>query len=167
MEDQDFVPAGRPFTGKHMLGVLFLFFGTIITVNLIMAYYANTTWSGLVVKNSYVASQEFNGKVDQVKVQEALGYKGKLVSVKGKLDWSLTAKDGAPVVAETVTVLFRRPVTDKSDVTVNLNRNADGTWSANHTIDDGLWIAVVDAATRDAGNWRETLRFSVVNGEIR
>ena len=45
------------FTGYHMLGVLVLYFGTIITVNLVMARFAITTWTGLVVENTYVASQ--------------------------------------------------------------------------------------------------------------
>ena len=73
---------------------LALFFGVIITVNLTMAYYANSTWSGLVVKNSYVASQEFNGKVEQVKAQEALGWKGSLTSTPGTVRWSLVDADG-------------------------------------------------------------------------
>ena len=57
--------ARREFTGYHMVAVMTLFFGTIISVNLLMAWYANTSWSGLVVKNSYVASQEFNGKLEE------------------------------------------------------------------------------------------------------
>lgn len=167
MDQSDFVPTGKPFTGKHMIAVIGLFFGTIITVNLIMAYYATSTWSGLVVKNSYVASQEFNGKVEKVKQQEALGYTGKLHAGKGRLSFAFTDKAGAAVASQAVTVLLRRPVTDKADTTVTLARNADGTWSADHVLKDGLWIAVIDATTRDAGNWRQTLRFSVVNGEIR
>ena len=161
------IEGGRPFTGWHMLGVLLLFFGTIITVNLIMAYYANSTWSGLVVKNSYVASQEFNGKVEQVKAQEALGFTGKLASGSGKVAWSLVDKSGNPVAAESVTVLLRRPVTEAADKTLTLARAVDGSWSVDHTIEDGLWIAVIDAATLDAGVWRETIRFSVVNGVIK
>ena len=48
------------FTGWHMAGVLCLFFGTIIAVNMVLAVNASTTWTGLVVKNSYVASQHYN-----------------------------------------------------------------------------------------------------------
>ena len=73
MEPGDYNPAGKPFTGWHMVVALGLFFGTIITVNLAMAYYANSTWSGLVVKNTYVASQEFNGKVADVRRKRLWG----------------------------------------------------------------------------------------------
>ena len=158
---------GKPFTGKHMIMVMVAFFGVIISVNLLMAYYANSTWSGLVVKNSYVASQEFNGKVADVKAQQALGWKGKLASSNGNLAWTLIDKSGAPVATQSVTVLLRRPVTEKSDVAIPLALGANGTWTSDHKVEDGLWIAIVDAATRDVGNWRETVRFSVVNGEIR
>ena len=54
------------FTGWHMLGVIGLFFGTIISVNFYMAYQAVHSWSGLVVENTYVASQQFNAKVEQI-----------------------------------------------------------------------------------------------------
>ena len=45
--------APEEFTGWHMVGVMCLFFGTIISVNLYLAYQANHSWTGLVVKNSY------------------------------------------------------------------------------------------------------------------
>jgi 1,2-dihydroxy-3-keto-5-methylthiopentene dioxygenase len=37
-----------------------------------MAYLATSTWSGLVVKNTYVASQQFNGKT--AAIRKARGY---------------------------------------------------------------------------------------------
>ena len=57
------------FTGWHMLAIMLAFFGTIITVNFTMAYLATSTWSGLVVKNTYVASQQFNGKAAAAKAR--------------------------------------------------------------------------------------------------
>ena len=54
--------APKEFTGRHMLAIMLAFFGTIIAVNLVMAIFASRSWTGLVVKNSYVASQEFNEK---------------------------------------------------------------------------------------------------------
>ena len=55
----------REFTGKHMLVIMFAFFGVIIAVNLTMATFAHTSWSGLVVQNSYVAGQHFNRKAEE------------------------------------------------------------------------------------------------------
>lgn len=64
----------RTFTGWHMAGILVAFFGVVIVVNLVNARYASSTFGGVVVENSYVASQEFNRWLDQAKEQEALGW---------------------------------------------------------------------------------------------
>ena len=61
------------FTGRHMLAAMLAFFGVIIAVNITMAVFAQTSWTGFVVRNSYVASQEFNGKVAAARAQAALG----------------------------------------------------------------------------------------------
>ncbi len=64
----------RTFTGWHMTGILVAFFGVVIAVNLTMASYAVSTFGGVVVENSYVASQEFNGWLDEAKDERALGW---------------------------------------------------------------------------------------------
>ena len=167
MSNNDHVPGGKPFTGWHMAGSLALFFGVIITVNLTMAYFANSTWSGLVVKNSYVASQEFNGKVEQVKAQEALGWKGLLTSSLGVVRWSLVDTSGKPVLADAVTIRFRRPVTESADATVALAPAGNGIWQADFPLGDGAWIAVIDVQSATNGMWRETLRLATSNGVIK
>lgn len=161
------VDQGKPFTGWHMAGILVAFFGVIITVNLTMAWFATSTWSGLVVKNSYVASQEFNSKVEQVKAQEALGWKGKLEAAGGTLRWTFVDAKTNPVPANAVTIRFRRPVTEASDATVTLSRAGDDTWQAQFPLADGIWIAVVDVEADQVGLWRDTLRFSVSGGVIK
>ena len=62
--------AERQFTGKNALAVFVVAFGVIITVNLVLAYSAVKTFPGLEVKNSYVASQEFNERLQE---HQALG----------------------------------------------------------------------------------------------
>ena len=52
----------REFTGKHMLAIMIAFFGVVFAVNFTMVYFSRHSWTGLVVENSYVASQEFNEK---------------------------------------------------------------------------------------------------------
>ena len=167
MPRQTQVASEREFTGYHMAAALALFFGVIITVNLIMAYFANSTWSGLVVKNSYVASQEFNGKVEQVKAQEALGWKGTLTSSPGVVRWSLVDANATPVATDAVTIRFRRPVTETADATVSLTPAANGDWQAAFPLGEGLWIAVVDVQSAANGLWRENLRFADSSGVIK
>lgn len=158
---------GKPFTGKHMIMVMVAFFGVIISVNLLMAYYANSTWSGLVVKNSYVASQEFNQTVADVKRQDALGWKDTLAASDGKISFSLTDANGAPVAITSVKMIFRRPVTDTADMTIDLAAGPNSVWEATHPLADGVWIAEIDVTSPDNKLWRDTRRFAVANGVIQ
>ncbi len=48
---------GRPLTGWHVLAMFVAGFGIIIGVNLTLAFKAVSTFPGLEVPNSYVASQ--------------------------------------------------------------------------------------------------------------
>lgn len=155
----------REFTGKHMLLVLLAFFGVIFAVNFTMAWLANSTWTGLVVKNSYVASQEFNAKAASAEAQIARGWTYDLAVADGRVGFTLTAPGGAPVTAKGVTVTFKRPVNDREDVTVALAPRAAGGWDAAHVLGEGAWIAVIDADVGESQPWRETLRFLVRDGK--
>ena len=64
----------REFTGRHFTAILLGWFGVVVTVNLFMASLATQGFGGVVVKNSYVASQKFNGWLDAAREQEALGW---------------------------------------------------------------------------------------------
>lgn len=85
----------RGFTGWHMVAVMSLFFGTVISVNLVMAWNASRSWSGLVVENTYVASQQFNGKVAEGRAFQASGIKGRLTTEPGAIRYVLT-RNGEP-----------------------------------------------------------------------
>ena len=61
-----------PLTGKRMTGIFVLFFGVVIAVNVVMACYASSTFGGIVVENSYVASQDFNRWLDEAAAEKAL-----------------------------------------------------------------------------------------------
>jgi nitrogen fixation protein FixH len=55
---------GRQFTGGTWRRMV-AFFGVVIAVNLTMARLAIGSFGGVVVENSYVASQKFNGWLDR------------------------------------------------------------------------------------------------------
>jgi hypothetical protein len=61
-----------------MAGIMILFFGVIVTVNMTMAVFATRTFGGKVVENSYVASQQFNEWLAAARAQEKLGWKHEL-----------------------------------------------------------------------------------------
>ena len=47
--------AEKPLTGRHVFAVFLMAFGTIISVNVFMAYSAIKTFPGVEVENSYIA----------------------------------------------------------------------------------------------------------------
>jgi nitrogen fixation protein FixH len=64
----------RQLTGRHVALIIVAFFGVVIAVNVLMATLAVKTFGGVVVENSYVASQEFNRWLAQARAQEQLGW---------------------------------------------------------------------------------------------
>ncbi|MDQ0421547.1 nitrogen fixation protein FixH [Peteryoungia aggregata LMG 23059] len=133
------------FTGWHMLAIMLAFFGTIITVNFTMAYLATSSWSGLVVKNTYVASQQFNGKTAAIREMLATGITGDLsVDAKG-MRYRLTLPGNTAVVADAVTAHFKRPVGIAQDFELQLTPAGDGLYLAETVVLPGSWIVEMQA----------------------
>lgn len=101
----------RPFTGRHMATILVAFFGVVIAVNLLMARLASGTFGGVVVENSYVASQHFNRWLDRAADEKALGWKAATVrEADGRLAVTLSGvRDDAEVSAIARHPLGREP----------------------------------------------------------
>jgi len=138
-QTQDYRPATRPFTGKRMLFCMVAFFGVIIAVNLTMATLANLSWTGLIVKNSYVASQKFNDHLRAGRAQAALGWASTLTYDNARLTFTLHDKSGALLPADSVRVEIGRPATETSDRTLVLSPGEDGHFSAMQDLAPGQW----------------------------
>ncbi|GAA4178192.1 FixH family protein [Shinella granuli] len=155
---------GFVFTGWHMAGVMVLFFGTIITVNLIMAWNASNSWSGLVVPNTYVASQQFNGKVAEARALAASGIEGDLTVKEGRIAYRVIDGRGVPLAADDVSAVFKRPVDERKDFTVALEPAGEGMFVADRPVPAGQWI--VDISTKRDGEkvFHQTVRTVVAGG---
>ena len=157
----------REFTGKHMLAVILAFFGVILAVNLTLATLANTSWTGLVVENTYVASQQFNKKAEEGRAQAALGWTGKLTIAWGEVRYSLTDAAGKPVALHGVKVLFRHPAYESEDKSVTLALATGQEFAAQHMPKDGVWIVEVDADAGLAEPYREVRRIMISHGALQ
>lgn len=155
------------FTGVHMALMLVAFFFVIIAVNLTMAFFASSSWTGLVVKNTYVASQEFNHKAEVGRAQAALGWNAALDIGDGRIAYRLTRKGGSPVHAAHATTTLRRPVTDTQDRTLELLPDAAGTLIAETQIADGSWIIEIDTEAGLDHPYRDVRRISIAGGRLR
>ncbi|MGJ7040139.1 nitrogen fixation protein FixH [Shinella sp. BE166] len=157
---------GFVFTGWHMLGVMVLFFGTIITVNLIMAWNASHSWSGLVVPNTYVASQQFNGKVAEAKALAASGIEGSLAIEGNRITYKVLDSKGAPIVADDVLAVFKRPVDERKDFSVDLQPGGQGLFVAEYAVPAGQWIVDISTKRDGAKVFHQTLR-TVAGGGVQ
>ncbi|MCJ8323780.1 MAG: FixH family protein [Rhizobiales bacterium] len=123
----------KPFklTGWHFLAIMLGFFAVIIAVNIVFVTSALNAFSGLVVKNSYVASQFYNAKIRQAETQKKLGWQLDLLVNKQGIDFILVTKDNQPVANKLVTLSLRSTNNDNNDIAVVLNELKPGHYFAN------------------------------------
>jgi nitrogen fixation protein FixH len=159
--------APREFTGRHMLLIMLVFFGTIIAVNLVMATFASTSWTGLVVKNSYVASQQFNEKAAEGREQAARNWKPVLGLKAGEVSFRLNDSLGTQVPLKAVSVTFRRPAYEAEDMVIDLTRRSDGVFAIQTAIRDGIWIIESSADFGGARPYRDTQRVVMKEGRVQ
>lgn len=129
----------RGFTGRHMLAVMLGFFGVVVAVNVIMATLAAKTFSGTVVDNSYVASQQFNHWLAEGRAQQRLGWRAQPGlddhrHVRLVLSDRIGALDGAAVSA-----VARHPIGLESDVTLHFRASGTGVYISDRALPAGRW----------------------------
>lgn len=139
---------GNVFTGWHMLAIMIAFFGTIITVNVTMAYLANSSWSGMLAKNTYVASQDFNKNAERAREWAKEGFKGEVRLEGGMVRYRLVGPSEVLSAVDHVEATFHRPVGDKQDFTLKLVRDGEF-FSTSDIPSEGPWI--VDLAAMRNG----------------
>ena len=161
------MPSGEPrtFTGRHMLAAILAFFGVITAVNLTMAAIAMNSWTGLIVRNSYVASQEFNENAEAGRAQAALGWQGELAYAKGELRYQLRRDDGTAVLVGHIEVELGRPAHEAEDRTLDLPPADGEAFAARIALADGQWVVRVSAEAEGlTAPWLDIRRIHVRNG---
>lgn len=137
----------KKITGWHVAAMFVAGFSVIISVNLVLAVSAVRTFPGLVVKNSYVASQFFD---DNRKAQEALNWEV-VAQIEGEaLNLMITDING-PVEAEIVSAVFGRPTHTRQDQNLKL------------VFDGEKFTAPI---VTDAGNWNLRLQAMADDGTV-
>lgn len=154
----------REFTGRHMLMIMLAFFGVIITVNVVMARFAVTSWTGLVVENSYVASQQFNEKMVAVRTQNDLGWVPKLEIASGKIIFTLNDRIGNPVTMTSGKATFQHPTFEAADWSTSLQPSGNGQLSAVSAISPGVWVVNVEIDCGLTVPYRHSERILIKDG---
>jgi nitrogen fixation protein FixH len=156
----DFKPMPGEFTGRHMLIIMIAFFGVIIGVNVLMATVASRSWTGLVVKNSYVASQNFNAEMEAARKQARLGWSSQVQVDANAVSARISDRDG-PLAALTVELKLSRPTNEASDQSVMLAETAAGRYAAPVDLNPGVWNAELIALSPSGDKMREYHRFII------
>lgn len=126
----------RPFTGWHMAAILVAGFGVVVAVNFTMAHFASATFGGVVVENSYVASQNFNRWLDEADKEKALGWQvGTSRRADGRLSVTLGGvPEGASLAAEA-----RHPLGRLPDVALTFAPDGQGQFVSREVLPAGRW----------------------------
>ncbi len=155
--------AQKEFTGRHMLIIVVSFFLVIIAVNLFMAYKAVGTFSGLEVRNGYVASQQFDRNRA---AQLALGW-NVLASFEGReyVRLDITGENGSFVPAEAIAVInaeIGRPTERLEDQELAFERTPEGYYLAPiEALRPGKWYIRLKANAADGTLFQQRLQLFV------
>jgi len=158
---QDQAASGKPITGRKVLVMMVVGFGIVIAVNMAMMFAATGTFPGLVVENSYLASQEWNRKTE---AQRALGWSAAVDYADGTLTVQMTGRDGAPVAGLRVTATVGRPASTRDDVTIELAEGR-GAYAAPAALGPGRWRIALQAAGESGAPFEAEAEFTVPGGQ--
>lgn len=150
----------RPFTGWHMLAIMVGAFGVIIAVNVGLAWKAISTFPGLDVDNSYVASQTFDA---EKAAQEALGWtlSQGYDSAKRQLRLGFVDRSGQNATLRDLSVLVGRPTEAAQDQRPALQQEADGAYVAALDLPKGKWMLQIEGHAQDGTYYHAWTSFYV------
>lgn len=141
-------------TGRQVFAVTAGAFAVIIGVNVLMAYKAISTFPGVEVKNSYVASQQFEANRT---AQDALGWTlTPSYAPEDGLRLTFTDAEGLPVPVRELTVLVGRTTSTTADQKPQFVREA-GAYLAPVTLAPGKWMLQVTAEAEDGTPFQQRL----------
>ena len=151
----------KPFTGRHMLVIILAFFGVIIAVNMTLAVLASRSWTGLEVRNSYVASQDYNAKLAVADRQRARGWKSKLMHDGDTLTLTVTTSSGNAVRGAKIDAMLLRPVQQSDDRVVAFQETVPGIYRAMVPTQLGSWDVDVQVRAPGEEPYRQVFRILV------
>ena len=135
-----------PLTGRKVLIIAVSAFAVVIAVNVALAVSAVRTFPGLEVKNSYVASQNFD---EDRAAQLALGWTAGAGYRDGVLELSFTDASGAPVKVARLDALVGWATSTRDD------------FEPDFTFDGRVYATPAEMAP---GNWNVRVRAIAEDG---
>lgn len=146
-----------PLTGRKVLAITVTFFAVVIGVNVMLAYKAISTFPGLEVDNSYVASQTFDAERT---AQNALGWKLDVSAQAKVLSLLFTGRDGLPLQPQSLAATIGR-ATEGQDDSIPAFTYANGRYTAPVSLNPGKWVLHIQAFSADGTAFRQRIALYV------
>jgi len=143
----------KPLTGRHVLAITLGAFAVVVGANMALLFAALGSFPGLEVKNSYVASQQFD---DRRAAQEALGWTAGVDYADGRLSLRLQDSDGLRTSARSVAGLAGRATHTRDDRVLDFIPAPNG-WQAAVALPPGRWHVNFTAVARDGTPFSQQL----------
>jgi len=131
------------FTGRHAAFIICGGFAIVIAVNFTMAYLATRSHPGLIVPNSYIASQKFNGWLAAGKAQKAMGWQVTATSKGDQLVVEARDAGNAALTGLAATAFVSHPLGQGEPVRITLTETAPGSYTGPHLLTPGQWQAEI------------------------
>ncbi len=142
----------RELTGRHVVAMFGFGFGTIIAVNVTLAFNAVQSFPGLEVRNTYVASQAFDAKRA---AQDALGWDVSAEVAEGHLILRFE-QDGRAIAPQIVSAVFGRATSVAADQQPAFHFDA-GAFTAPITAEPGNWNLRLVAMAADGTTFQQRI----------
>ena len=126
------------FTGRQMASSLVAFFAVVVGVNATMATLAARSFGGVVVDNSYVASQQFNGWLGKAHARDALGWRSRVTVDDGHPVIEAWTRAG-PLTDAELLVDAKHPLGRLPDKHLRLREIAPGRYRSDIPLPPGRW----------------------------
>ena len=147
----------RPLTGRMVALIAAGGFLFMLIPNIVLTVFAVDTFSGLVVPNSYVASQSFDR--DRA-AQLALGWTVGIAHEDGVLRLTIADAAGHTVRPPALAVTVGRPTTARDDRVLALEETPTG-YAADATLGPGSWRAEIVATAADGTRFHQSRELRV------
>jgi len=141
----------KELTGGKVFAMFAGGFGLIIAVNVYMATKAVTTFPGMVVENSYVASQTFDA---ELAAQQKLGWTVGAGIEAGRVVITVTGPDGKPVIPARATARIGRATEEVDDHDLAF-AFGNGVLTADAPAGKGYWVIWLEMTSADGTAFRQ------------
>jgi|KBSSwiStaDraftv2_1062776.scaffolds.fasta_scaffold387537_2 nitrogen fixation protein FixH len=145
----------RELKGWHVLVTMLAFFGVTIAVNVAMATYAITTFSGEDTASPYMKGLAYNQTIAARATQQHLGWSATIDARRqpkqeAVVEVTVRDHDGKAQNGLTLSLTLRRPIDAHLDRTVTMTAAGDGTYLANlGALARGQWDLVATGTSAD------------------